>query len=1229
VTISLGRNAAAPLDSQFQYDFTFVSLDRIAEIDGTGGPDIIIGSAGNDVIIGAGGNDGLDGGEGDDKLVGGIGDDRLFGSLGNDTLIGGPGNDWLNGGEGSDTYYVSPGDGTDTFADSGLDPGLDRILSTNDSTVISLSSDSFGILGHLVGIEEISADGHSGVTISLGRDPAISLDFQYQYDFTFVSLDGIAEIDGSAGDDTITGSAGNDVIVGAGGDDVLDGGNGDDKLVGGIGNDSLIGGSGFDTAVFSGAVRDYLINVTDAATGQAIVQDLQAVIDGDDGIDLLATIEAIKFKDYTVYLDGTNNAVLAVDDAINAVQQVSSTISASSLLANDFDFDHDALSLEAVSNAQHGTVELNASGDVIFTPAADFTGIASFDYVVSDGHGSVDTGTVSVRVAAEFPPDARDDAASTDQNTVLIGPSVLANDSDPDASDSLTVSAVNGLAGNVESVVVLASGAHLTVHPDGTYSYDPHGKFTALGVGASKGDQFTYTVSDGHGSTSDATVTITITGLNDGPVALDDSASTDQNTILDGASVLANDSDPDTGDSLNVSAVDGVAGNVGNPINLNSGARLIMRSDGTYSYDPNGKFTDLGVGASRTDQFNYSASDGHGGTVDATVTITISGLNDGPVAQNDSGSSPVGTLLSGSVLTNDSDPDAGETATLVVSAVNGTAADLGTQLTLASGALLKINENGSYTYDTTNAVAGGPADTITYTVSDAHGSTADATLSLTVTPHVDTPLVADDFVVTNIELFFPTPIPEWALLYNDTPDAGALQISKVTKASGGTLDLFTPTNAPVDPYSDPDIVVFTETAAAGGLFAYQATDGVASATGVVTVETQPDTVITGTRADEILIADTNNVTTLLDGKGGNDILIYNSTQTVALRGGPGDDVIVGPDIYGPTATIAFSNAVIDFSDATGAIDFTLDQSPGPHAFKAPGLGSDTYYNIRGVVGTSFDDTLRSDGYNNGEYFDISSGGNDTVIGTGTPGPISNTIYAGGAFTADDRIQGGTSTGPFGNQDTLVLDGDYSGGVVFNPTTLTSVEQIKLMAGHSYSLTTDDATVAPGGIGLGVDASRLGSADTLTLDARAEQDGEVDVTGGSGNDTFFGGAFRDSFSGGAGDDTFYANAAVQIDQFSGGAGSDQLVIGSGTSGAIGFYNFFDFQPHAGGNPEADTILLQLGSDFSSFQDILDAMSEQPGFFDPTETDTVITFVGDGELRIWNTHIADFTAKDFGF
>src|SRR5207253_3121705 len=181
----------------------------------------------------------------------------------------------------------------------------------------------------------------------------------------------------------------------------------------------------------------------------------------------------------------------------------------------------------------------------------------------------------------------------------------------------------------------VSTPAHGTaaIRTNGTIGYTPAANFNGV-------DRFTYTISDGHGGSATGAVTVTVTAVNDAPVATDDAATTDENAPVTIA-VQANDTDVD-GDVLSVIAVTKPA----------HGSAAI-NPDGTVTYAPAAKFNGL-------DSFVYTISDGHGGTAAASVFVTITPVNDPPVAANDSYSTKEDTLLTidaPGVIGNDTDVD--------------------------------------------------------------------------------------------------------------------------------------------------------------------------------------------------------------------------------------------------------------------------------------------------------------------------------------------------------------------------------------------------------------------------------------------------------------------------------------------------------------------------------------------------------------------------------------------
>jgi VCBS repeat-containing protein len=235
---------------------------------------------------------------------------------------------------------------------------------------------------------------------------------------------------------------------------------------------------------------------------------------------------------------------------------------------------------------------------------------------------------------------------------------VLTNDTDVDAGDGKTVTAVNGSALNVGAPLVGLYGT-LTLGANGTWTYaldnaDPD--TNALAQGQIVSDVFSYTMSDANGATSTAALTITITGANDAPVAVADGSGGDaviESGVVVGdpsaaGNVLTNDTDPDSGDTKTVIEVNGAAVNVGQPL-VGAYGTLTLGADGTWTYALNNADPDtnaLAQGQVASDVFNYTMSDTNGATSTAALTITITGGNDAPMV---TGAVDSGTVTEGSL----------------------------------------------------------------------------------------------------------------------------------------------------------------------------------------------------------------------------------------------------------------------------------------------------------------------------------------------------------------------------------------------------------------------------------------------------------------------------------------------------------------------------------------------------------------------------------------------------
>jgi hypothetical protein len=314
-------------------------------------------------------------------------------------------------------------------------------------------------------------------------------------------------------------------------------------------------------------------------------------------------------------------------------------------------------------------------------------------------------------------PRGSDDSATTDKDAP-IAISVLANDTDDDG-DPLSVESVN-TNGTVGSV---------TPNANGTITYDPAGKFDNLKPGQTAGDNFKYKVQDNKGGKSGETrVDVTITGKNLSPKAVNDSSTTDEETAKN-LNVLANDTDAE-GDSLTVGSIDDT-GTVGD---------VSAGPGNTIDYDPNNQFEDLAVGETRLDTFKYRANDGNSNSAPATVTMTLTGVNDAPTLDttNSSASYSEGgaaTPVDGGVALDDVDGDQISGATVSITS-NFSGAD--------GDALNFTNQNGiSGTYNSGTGVLAltGNASvanyetalrSITYSLTSDNPSTATRTVSFKV-----------------------------------------------------------------------------------------------------------------------------------------------------------------------------------------------------------------------------------------------------------------------------------------------------------------------------------------------------------------------------------------------------------------------------------------------------------------------------------------------------------------
>ena len=419
-----------------------------------------------------------------------------------------------------------------------------------------------------------------------------------------------------------------------------------------------------------------------------------------------------------------------------------------------------------------GSVIINADGSYTYNlnnanPTVNALQIGqsltdTFTYKITDKDGDTATATLTITINGQNDaPVAVVDTDTTLEDTPAAG-NVLVNDTDPDAGDTKTVTqfTVPGVTGPLVggafaagSTATIAGVGTLVINADGSYVFTPVLNYSGAVPVA------TYTMKDSQNATASSTLTITITPVNDAPVANPDTNSTPEDTplVVNAATgLLANDTDPDTGDTKTITsfAIVGVAGTftAGSTATIAGIGTLKINADGSYTFTPALNFNGAVPVAT------YTMRDTAGLTASSTLTLNVTPVNDAPVAVNDAKTTLEDTPASGNVLLNDSDVDS-PTLTVTQFVINGTTVpvSLGTpgSITIAGKGTITIASNGDYTFTPVLNFNDslGPLPTITYTVNDGSGAannTAAATLTISVTP-VNDPPVATPATITPTE----------------------------------------------------------------------------------------------------------------------------------------------------------------------------------------------------------------------------------------------------------------------------------------------------------------------------------------------------------------------------------------------------------------------------------------------------------------------------------------------
>ena len=553
-------------------------------------------------------------------IVGSAGADRLSGDTTANTITGGPGDDTLSGGGGGDgfSYDLASTNGTDLISDFGT--GANALMFTNGFVTQLLSAANPDSLQKGQATLIYTA-GESRLLLGLNTTPGADLTIRLQGgdlsrgvfvltqsasgsridygpnlvltgtagndnlgggfgDDSLAGLDGADLLSGQDGRDTLVGGSGQDTLDGGAGDDSLEGGSDDDRLLGGPGADTLVGGTGADIAYYSGLKAAY--SITLGAGGSLTVADN---VPGRDGVDLLTGVEWVQFAD-TRYRGPANVAPTAA--AAAAVTAEDTALSARLPAATDLDGDSVVYSLEAAP--AKGKVTVQSDGRYTYAPTADFNGVDSFSYRISDGQGgsNIYAVTVTVTPVNDAPRWTADARYSIAEDSTLDGRVSTATDSEGDA---FTWSKASEPAHGTVSVAA-----------DGTFRYVPAPNFFGS-------DSFGATVTDARGASASTKVSIVVRPVNDAPAAAPVSLTVGEDQSISDKLPTVTDveGDPVTY-LLDTPAAHGKA---------------TVLPGGSYSYSPAADYNG-------PDSFSYAVVDSNGGRNVYTVALKVLAINDAP-----------------------------------------------------------------------------------------------------------------------------------------------------------------------------------------------------------------------------------------------------------------------------------------------------------------------------------------------------------------------------------------------------------------------------------------------------------------------------------------------------------------------------------------------------------------------------------------------------------------------
>ena len=358
-------------------------------------------------------------------------------------------------------------------------------------------------------------------------------------------------------------------------------------------------------ATISGGTNPYDFKWVGPGSFTANTEDLTGLKYGSYSLSVTDKNGCLKIGTYIVL-----DPPVANDDTAVCIEDKSVTIN---VVANDIDADGtiavatvdlDPLSagLQTTYNiTDKGSFSVSAEGVVTFTPVSHYLGLAAIQYVVSDNSGFLSNiANISVNVVlANRPPVAVDDNISVAEDSPANG-NLFSNDSDPEGKTLTLVSfTIGSVVYTPQTNVTIDGVGNLLINMNGTFTFVPLENFNGIVPPVS------YIVSDVEGLSVSAFINITVTPVNDPPVAAADSLEAKENNMLE-ANILVNDSDIE-GDDIILDIV---------PVQPTAHGELVISSNGDITYQPVIDF----IG---TDTFTYQICDNGNPALCSVATVTI------------------------------------------------------------------------------------------------------------------------------------------------------------------------------------------------------------------------------------------------------------------------------------------------------------------------------------------------------------------------------------------------------------------------------------------------------------------------------------------------------------------------------------------------------------------------------------------------------------------------------